>query len=298
MKNKQELVSIILNCYNGEKFLAEALLSLKNQTYKNWELIFWDNRSTDSSKEIVFSFKFKNLRYFLSKKHTTLYEARNLAIKKVKGKFICFIDADDLWEKDKIKNQLKLFKDKETAVVYGNSYLKNEKNNKIKKFINYEVSSGYIYKKLIKNYDIGILTTMIKRSFLKKSKIIFNKKYNIIGDFDFFINLSKNYKFQYISQPIATYRIHENNFSSINKNIQIQELQDWLNRNKNRLSLDEKKNFKSRIIQLKFIEKKFNTNFFKTFSFFVKQNRLLISLKNIFILIAPKIYLKKLIWFS
>ena len=120
MKNKQELVSIILNCYNGEKFLAEALLSLKNQTYKNWELIFWDNRSTDSSKEIVFSFKFKNLRYFLSKKHTTLYEARNLAIKKVKGKFICFIDADDLWEKDKIKNQLKLFKDKETAVVYGN----------------------------------------------------------------------------------------------------------------------------------------------------------------------------------
>ena len=82
---------------------------------------------------------------------------------------------------------------------------------------------------------------MIKRSFLKKSKIIFNKKYNIIGDFDFFINLSKNYKFQYISQPIATYRIHENNLSSINKNIQIQELQDWLNRNKNRLSLDEKK---------------------------------------------------------
>ena len=298
MKNKQELVSIILNCYNGEKFLAEALLSLKNQTHKNWELIFWDNRSTDSSKEIVFSFKFKNLRYFLSKKHTSLYEARNLAIKKVKGKFICFIDADDLWEKDKIKNQLKLFKDKETAVVYGNSYLKNEKNNKIKKFINYKVSSGYIYKNLIKNYDVGILTTMIKRSFLKKSKIIFNKKYNIIGDFDFFINLSKNYKFQYISQPIATYRIHENNLSSINKNTQIQELQDWLNRNKNRLSLDEKKNFKSRIIQLKFIEKKFNTNFFKTFSFFVKQNRLLISLKNIFILIAPKIYLKKLIWFS
>ena len=84
MKNKQELVSIILNCYNGEKFLAEALLSLKNQTYKNWELIFWDNRSTDSSKEIVFSFKFKNLRYFLSKKHTSLYEARNLAIKKLK----------------------------------------------------------------------------------------------------------------------------------------------------------------------------------------------------------------------
>ena len=57
---KKKLVSIILNCYNGEKFLRESLLSIKKQTYKNWELIFWDNQSTDSSKQIVYSFKFKN----------------------------------------------------------------------------------------------------------------------------------------------------------------------------------------------------------------------------------------------
>ena len=59
MKNKQELVSIILNCYNGEKFLAEALLSLKNQTYKNWELIFWDKGQLTVAKRLYFLLNLK-----------------------------------------------------------------------------------------------------------------------------------------------------------------------------------------------------------------------------------------------
>ena len=67
MKKRVKLVSIILNCYNGEKYLKHSLSSIKNQTYKNWELIFWDNRSTDNSKEILKSSKIKRLRYFLSK---------------------------------------------------------------------------------------------------------------------------------------------------------------------------------------------------------------------------------------
>ena len=71
MKKRQKLVSIILNCYNGEKYLKDSLLSIKNQTYKNWELIFWDNRSSDNSKKILKSLKMKNVRYFLSKKHTS-----------------------------------------------------------------------------------------------------------------------------------------------------------------------------------------------------------------------------------
>ena len=65
-----------------KKYLKEALSSVKAQTYKNWELIFWDNRSKDKSAKIVKSFKIKKLKYYLSKRHTSLYAARNLAIKK------------------------------------------------------------------------------------------------------------------------------------------------------------------------------------------------------------------------
>ena len=297
MKFKKGLVSIILNCHNGEKYLKEALSSVKAQTYKNWELIFWDNRSTDRSAKILKSFKIKKLRYYLSKHHTSLYAARNLAMKKATGDFVSFIDADDIWEKNKLKDQIKLFKDEETAVVYGNSWLKNEKKNKIKKFINYKVEGGYIYKDLIKRYNVGILTSVIKNSLLKKSKIFFDKKYNIIGDFDFFLKLSKKYKFQYISEPVAIYRIHENNFSFINKNMQINEFKYWIKKNKTNLKPDDFSNIKHKIYNLEFIYFKFSKTFLKSLKFLLKYRKYTLNLKNIIILLLPTYFLKKFMWF-
>ena len=191
MKNKEKLVSIILNCYNGEKYLKYALRSILRQSYKNWELIFWDNRSTDSSKKIFNTFKNKKFRYFLSSTHTSLYEARNLAINKCKGQFLSFLDVDDMWEKNKLKSQVKLFEDKKVGVVYGNSWLLNETTNKKRKFINYTMKNGYIYNDLIQRYNVGILTAIIRKSCLKNLKKIFDKRYNIIGDYDLFIRLSK-----------------------------------------------------------------------------------------------------------
>ena len=295
---KKNLVSIILNCYNGEKYLREALSSIKAQTYKNWELIFWNNKSNDQSADILQSYKIKKLKYYLSKKHTSLYAARNLAIKKASGDYISFIDADDVWEKDKLKKQLKLFKDKRTIVVYGNSWLKNEKNNKIKKFINYEVKSGYIYKDLIKRYNVGILTAVVRRSLLKKSKIYFNNKYNIIGDYDFFIRLSKKHRFEFVSEPVATYRIHENNLSFLKKEIQIKEFLNWLKKNKKNLSSDEYLSIKNRIHHLKFVNIKLTKSFFNSLYYFIKFNQQIFTLKNILILFLPTYVLKKIMWFS
>lgn len=132
MNKKKNLVSIILNCFNGQQFLSEALNTVINQTYKNWELIFCDNQSTDKSKEIFNLFKNKKFKYFKTKNFLNLYEARNFAISKSKGEFLSFIDVDDLWHKDKLEKQIKLFKDSNVAVVYGNFII--EKNKK-KKFI-------------------------------------------------------------------------------------------------------------------------------------------------------------------
>ena len=297
MKKRQKLVSIILNCYNGEKYLKDSLLSIKNQTYKKWELIFWDNRSSDNSKKILKSLKMKNVRYFLSKKHTSLYKARNLALKKAKGEFIGFIDADDMWQKNKIKNQIDFFKEKNTAVVYGNSILKNENNNQSKKFINYNVNSGFIYKDLIRNYNVGILTALINKSLLKKSKITFQNKYNIIGDFDFFLRLSKIYKFKYVAKPVATYRIHKNNLSSKKKDLQIKEFEIWLKNNKKILEFEDYNTLNIRLKKLQFIYKKFSSNFFVLFIFFLSSVDKLFSLKNLLILFMPKNVLKKIMWF-
>ena len=86
------LVSIIMNCYNGERYLDEALQSIINQTYKNWELIFWDNLSSDNSKKIFKKYNDKRFKYFQAgNKHTVLYEARNLAIKEAKVNLLLFL---------------------------------------------------------------------------------------------------------------------------------------------------------------------------------------------------------------
>ena len=83
-------VSIIMNCYNGEEYLREAINSVIAQTYENWELIFWDNRSTDNSAQIFQEFKDIRFRYFLAPSHTLLYEARSMAMQKVSGEYIAF----------------------------------------------------------------------------------------------------------------------------------------------------------------------------------------------------------------
>ena len=100
---EQPLVSVIMNCFNGEKYLREAIDSVLYQTYKNWELIFWDNQSTDASAEIVDSYKDSRIQYFFAPKHTILYEARFHAVEQSKGEFLAFLDVDDWWSEDKLQ---------------------------------------------------------------------------------------------------------------------------------------------------------------------------------------------------
>ena len=102
IESKKPLVSIIINCYNGEKYLREAIDSIYSQTYVNWEIIFWDNCSTDRSAEIAKSFDHR-LRYYCTVDTTPLGAARNLAIKKTKGKYIAFLDCDDLYLPEKLE---------------------------------------------------------------------------------------------------------------------------------------------------------------------------------------------------
>ena len=99
MNSNLPLVSIIVNCHNGQEYLYECLKSITKQTYENWELIFWDNHSSDLSSKILKSFKDKRIKYFKSNKFTSLCLARNLAIKKAGGKYITFLDTDDIWKK-------------------------------------------------------------------------------------------------------------------------------------------------------------------------------------------------------
>ena len=99
-----------MNCYNGEMYLREAIDSVYAQTYQNWEIIFWDNASTDATQGIARSYNEK-LKYFRSKETTILGKARVEATKQVNGDYIAFLDADDVWLENKLEKQVALFVD-------------------------------------------------------------------------------------------------------------------------------------------------------------------------------------------
>ena len=173
------LVSVIMNCYNGELYLVEAIKSILSQTYKNFEVIFWDNKSTDNSANIYKSFNDKRLKYYYSNSFTTLYDARNRAIKKSKGKFIAFLDTDDLWDKDKLYLQIKKFKKKNIGLVYTNYYSLNQ-NTGIKKLAHKKkLPEGIVFNELMKDYFIGINSVVMRKNIFLKNKKFFNKKFNI-----------------------------------------------------------------------------------------------------------------------
>ena len=287
-----------MNCYNGEKYLQQALNSIEKQSYKNWELIFWDNRSTDNSKNIFRSFKNKKFKYYFSKKHTSLYKARNLAIKKSRGQFISFIDADDLWERNKLKDQVKLFlRNNHVSLIYSNLWIQNENLKKRKLYWKKDLPSGLIYKKIIKEYCIGIITVMIKRNILSK-KNAFDPKYSVIGDFDLFTRLAKKNKFMAVQAPLATYRIHGDNLSLKNRIKEIDELKHWLRKNKYELQSFEKKIIQNKIDLRNFLYLKSKGQFIESIKLFLNKPFLNKKLKNFILLLIPTVLLNKLMWYQ
>jgi len=228
--NNSQLVSIVVNCYNGEKYLNQCINSILNQTYKNIELIFWDNQSTDQSKNIIQSYRDKRIKYFYSPNYTTLYQARNLSLKECKGDFVCFLDVDDYFLKNKIAKQLLYFNDQKVGVIYSNYYRYYEDINKKKLLTNKQLPSGNLTQYILEESQISFMTVMIRKKSLDSLKFNFDRKYSIIGDYDLLYRLSFNWDFCYIEEPLAVYRIHKDNFSK-NSILFIDELKDWYNKN-------------------------------------------------------------------
>ena len=146
-------VSVIINCFNGEKHLNKCIQSVIDQTYIDWEIIFWDNQSTDNSKNIINFFNDKRIKYYYASTHESLYSARNFAIEKASGKFIAFLDTDDFWLPLKLETQVKIFADDSVGVVCSNYHVLDELNNR--NYVQYKKRSTNIKTNdLLKNYNV------------------------------------------------------------------------------------------------------------------------------------------------
>lgn len=104
---KGDLVSVIMPSYNCGRYLKQTLGCLFAQTYVNWELLFVDDCSTDETKNIIDNFDEPRIRYFKNIKNVGAAVSRNIALCEAKGRWIAFLDSDDLWEPDKLEKQVR-----------------------------------------------------------------------------------------------------------------------------------------------------------------------------------------------
>jgi len=156
-----ELVSVIMPCYNSGKFISQSIRSVLEQTYQNWEMLIIDDCSADTSVSLVKNYIEKDgrIKLFTTQRNSkSPVEPRNIGIKNAKGRYIAFLDSDDIWFPAKLENQVKKFTENNIAIVFS-YYEKISEKGKRKNRI---IFSPHIvtYKKLLKGDCIGFSTAI------------------------------------------------------------------------------------------------------------------------------------------
>ena len=204
----EPLVSILMNCYNGEKFLQESVNSVLSQTYQNWELIFWDNQSTDRSKEIFKSYKDPRLKYYLSPEHSDLGPGRAKAFNYLTGEFIAILDFDDMWFPQKLEKQVPLFENPEIGIVISDTLFFNENREKVL-YGKKSPPTGKVFENLLTKYYVSLETLIFRKSTALKLSRTFDSDFSRIGDFDLVVRMSRISKLAYYPEVLAKWRVHE-----------------------------------------------------------------------------------------
>ena len=208
-KKEKTKIDIILPNYNSFEFITETVKSILNQTYKNWRLIIVDDFSDEKTRSLLKKIsKNKNIKVYFMKKNRGAGFCRNYAIKKSKSPYLAFIDSDDIWGKNKLRNQIKFIKKNNFPFSYTNYETFGLKKRKIKN----PLKLNYIT--FLRNTSIATSTMLVKRSLIGKTKFINTK---ICEDYYFKCQLLTKTKYAYcLNQYLTKYRIRKNSLQSSN----------------------------------------------------------------------------------
>lgn len=210
-RNYNPAASIIMNCRNGEEYLREALDSVYAQSYKNWEIIFWDNASSDDSAAIAQSYDVR-LRYFKNAQTLTLGEARNLAMTKARGRYVAFLDCDDKWLPYTLERQTSLLDGRsDVDFVYGNYFrMFMPQIDNLVLGLRGRQPEGEVFGHFLCNYPVGLQTVMLRMDAVKRLNSGFDEHLELAEEYDFFMRILFKSKALYIDEPLAIYRVHQN----------------------------------------------------------------------------------------
>jgi len=203
-------ISAIITTFNRANFLKKAIRSALNQTFKDFELLILDNNSTDETETVVKGFPDKKIKY-IKHRPLNISQARNLGIKEAKGKYIAFLDDDDDWLPNKLKDQIEIFKkekDPEVMMIYGGFIRTYANSKKTEKYI--PQSKGKITATLLWQKDPvtgSASNPLIKKEIFKKIGG-YDEKVLTGEDWEFYLRLSKKYKINFTDKIVLNINQH------------------------------------------------------------------------------------------
>ena len=205
------LVSVIIPTFNSEKYISDTIISVQNQTYQNWEMLLVDDGSTDETQTIITSFLTdKRIQFYPLEKNSGTGVARNFALAKANGKYISFLDADDLWKSDKLEKQINFMQMKKLPFTFSFYDCIDEQGNSLKRRI--EAPRNLSYRQLFFCNYVGNLTGIYDVDYFGKISISNIRKRQ---DWMHWLTILKKIKTaKPVPESLAFYRIRENSLST------------------------------------------------------------------------------------
>lgn len=209
---KQPLVSVITPCYNMEKFVADTVNAVRNQSYPHWEMLIVDDASTDGTADILKTLAEQDERIKITFKpsQTGIADSRNQAIHKARGHYLAFLDADDLWRHDKLDQQLQFMQERHLGFSFSSYDLVDETGMSLNKtVIAHDDMDYYSY---LRNTIIGCSTVMIDTNITGPVTV---PRFRTSEDTATWLDiLRQGHVAHAISEPLVSYRIRRKSASS------------------------------------------------------------------------------------
>jgi glycosyltransferase involved in cell wall biosynthesis len=211
------LVSVIMNVRNGAATLREAIDSVIAQAFGDWELIVWDDRSTDDSAAVVADYYDPRIRYFLSPHHTPLGQARSNAIAQASGEWLAFLDQDDVWLPGKLQKQIALASES-LGLIYGRTirfYPRGMERDYDQAHEYALLPEGDIFQQLFtKSCFIAMSSAMFRRSAVDAIGGI-PDQVRIIPDYYLYVAVARQFAVRAVQAPVCRYRMHPDSMSQV-----------------------------------------------------------------------------------